>query len=226
MDSLDLQQPAESRAFAKPVNLWERLLARLGNGSFRGEYERLALPALPLVRCPAALGAAPRGAPAVSTPVLGRSHVSLSVPDLGDAVEFWVDVLGFEPLNDDPAFRFLLHRDARLAVVLTDHAGAVQGRFDEHNAGLDHLALAVGDLDTLQNWAAALTARGVATSGVVASDAGHHLNFRTPGDVPLETAAGYDHVLSQELAAVADLDRSRRGLGPNNRGQSARTARV
>jgi hypothetical protein len=34
MESLDLQQPAESRAFAKPVNLWERLLGRLGNGSF------------------------------------------------------------------------------------------------------------------------------------------------------------------------------------------------
>ena len=122
----------------------------------------------------------------MSTPVRGLSHVSLSVPDLADAVRFWVEVLGFEPLNDDAAYRFLLHRDARLAVVLTDHAGAVRGRFDEHNAGLDHLALAVGDLDTLQDWAAALAARGVATSGVIASDAGHHLNFRAPGDVPLE----------------------------------------
>ena len=122
----------------------------------------------------------------MNTPVLGLSHVSLSVPDLADAVPFWVDVLGFEPLNDDAAYRFLLHRDARLAVVLTDHAGTVHGRFDEHNAGLDHLALAVGDLDTLQHWAAALKARGVPMSGVVTSDAGHHLNFRAPGDVPLE----------------------------------------
>jgi catechol 2,3-dioxygenase-like lactoylglutathione lyase family enzyme len=117
---------------------------------------------------------------------LGISHVSLSVTDLAVAVDFWVDVLGFEPVNDDAAFRFLLHPEARLAVVLTDHAGAVRGSFDELNAGLDHLALAVGNIGTLQDWATVLAARGMSTSGLVSSDAGHHLNFRAPGDIPIE----------------------------------------
>lgn len=117
---------------------------------------------------------------------MGLSHVALSVPDLAIAAEFWVDVLGFEALDDDAAYRFLFHREARLAVVLTEHGGAVREGFDEHNAGLDHLALAVGDLDTLQHWATVLAGRGVTTAGVVASDAGHHLNFRAPGGIPLE----------------------------------------
>ena len=58
--------------------------------------------------------------------LLGVSHLGLSVPDMAAAARFWVDVLGFEPVNDDPAFRFLFHRAARIAVVLTDHAGTVQ----------------------------------------------------------------------------------------------------
>jgi catechol 2,3-dioxygenase-like lactoylglutathione lyase family enzyme len=82
-----------------------------------------------------------------------------------EAARFWVEVLGFEPRNDDPEFRLVFHREARLAVVVTDHAGTVQDRFDEHHPGLDHLALAVADLDDLERWRARLDEHGVPHSG-------------------------------------------------------------
>ena len=118
--------------------------------------------------------------------LVGLSHLSLSVPDLAAAVDFWVGVFGFEPLNDDPRFQFLLHREARLAVILTDHGGAVTGQFDEANPGLGHLALAVGDTDILRQWQAELDKRKIVNSGLVESDAGHHLNLRGPDSLPIE----------------------------------------
>ena len=118
--------------------------------------------------------------------LVGVSHLSFSVPDVAEAARFWVEVLGFEPRNDDPEFRFVFHREARLAVVLTDHAGTVGDVFDEHHAGLDHLALAVADVDTLEQFRAELDERRVPHSGVVASDGGWHLNLRGPGNFPIE----------------------------------------
>lgn len=42
------------------------------------------------------------------TPALGGvSHLAFSVPDLAEAARFWVEALGFEPVNDDPQVRFL-----------------------------------------------------------------------------------------------------------------------
>ena len=136
------------------------------------------------------------------TPTLaGVSHLSFSVPDLAAAVRFWVEVLGFEPVNDDPQFRFLLHRGARMAVVVTDHGGAVEGVFDERRAGLDHLGLAVTDLVTLEAWRTELDECGVPHSGVVATDAGWHLNLRAPGNFPIEL-----FVISEAFAGSIGLD--------------------
>jgi catechol 2,3-dioxygenase-like lactoylglutathione lyase family enzyme len=116
----------------------------------------------------------------------GVSHLSFSVPDLESAVAFWRDVLGFESQNDDPAYRFLLHRDARIAVILTSHGGAVRGPFSEHNPGLDHVSLAVSDPDELRRWAAQFPGPDGQPTPVVESDAGWHLNVRGPDDFPIE----------------------------------------
>ncbi len=118
--------------------------------------------------------------------LVGVSHLGLSVPDLASAVRFWVDVFGFEPMNDDPEFRFVFHRQARLALVVTDHGGTVRDVFDEHHPGLDHLALAVADRDSLEQWRVTLDEHGVPHSGVAESDGGWHLNLRAPGNFPVE----------------------------------------
>jgi glyoxylase I family protein len=135
--------------------------------------------------------------------LLGVSHLGFSVPDVAAATRFWVDVLGFEPMNDDPGFRFVFHREARIAVVLTDHDGTVQDRFDEHHPGLDHLALAVAELDDLERWRATLDEHGVPHSGLVESDGGWHLNLRAPGDFPIEL-----FVITEAFATSLGLDRA------------------
>jgi catechol 2,3-dioxygenase-like lactoylglutathione lyase family enzyme len=133
--------------------------------------------------------------------LLGVSHLAFSVPDVAAAIRFWVEVLGFEPMNDDPAFGFVFHREARIAVVVTDHGRTVLDTFDEHHPGLDHLALAVADRDDLEQWRSRLDAHGVPHSGVVESDGGWHLNLRAPGDFPVEL-----FVIGEAFATSLGLD--------------------
>lgn len=116
----------------------------------------------------------------------GLSHLGFSVHDVPAAVRFWTDVFGFRAVVDEAEYSFLIRVDIRLGIGLTDHAGTVTGGFDERRVGLDHLALAVPDVPSLQAWARWLDTRGVPHSGVVASDAGSHLNLRAPDAFPVE----------------------------------------
>jgi glyoxylase I family protein len=146
---------------------------------------------------------------ATDAPTLqGVSHLAFSVADLPAATDFWTRVMGFELTIEGPGFRFLVHYGIRLGLGLADHDGTVEGRFDEHRVGLDHVALAVSDLSTLETWARWLEDCGVSYSPIVASDAGHNLNLRGPDDFPVElfvmnaaTAAGFG--LSGPADAVA-----------------------
>lgn len=118
--------------------------------------------------------------------MLGLSHLALSVRDVAKAKEFWVDAMGFEVVTEEEAFCSLLERGARMAVIITDHTGTVAGPFDERRVGLDHLALAVPDVETLLCWEQRLRRLGVLTSEITESDAGHHLNLRAPDGVAIE----------------------------------------
>jgi catechol 2,3-dioxygenase-like lactoylglutathione lyase family enzyme len=133
--------------------------------------------------------------------VFGLSHLSLSVVDVRAARDFWVEVLDFDLVSEEPAYCFLLHRAAGLAVVLTDHGATVAGTFDEHHPGLDHVAYAVADVDSLRAWEEELTLRGVPHAAVVETDAGHHLNLRAPDDLPIEL-----YVMKPGFAAQLGLD--------------------
>lgn len=135
-------------------------------------------------------------------PLLGLSHLSLSVRDLGAARRFWVEVLGFEVVSDEEAFCFVFDRGLGLAVILSDHDEQVVDGFDHRQVGLDHLAYAVPDVESLTSWEQRLTRMGVPHSAVVETDAGHHLNLRAPDDVPLEL-----FVMKPEFAASLGVDR-------------------
>jgi glyoxylase I family protein len=137
----------------------------------------------------------------VTPRILGLSHVGLSVRDVHAARSFWVDVMGFELVSEEPAFCFVLDRGAGLAVILTDHGHTVAGAFGERRPGLDHLAYAVPDVEALLSWEQRLAGLGVPHSPVAETDAGHHLNLRAPDDVPLEL-----FVMKPSFAAVLGLD--------------------
>jgi len=133
--------------------------------------------------------------------ILGLSHVGLSVRDLDAAWHFWVDVLGFELIDQQPTFCFVFDRGAGLAITMTDHEQTVSGAFDEHHPGLDHLAYAVPDVESLLSWEQRLDGHGVAHSPIVETDAGHHLNLRAPDNVPIEL-----YVMKPEFASALGLE--------------------
>lgn len=140
--------------------------------------------------------------------VLGISHIALSVNDLPAAVKFWSEVMGFEKAADTPQYCLLLERSSSIGLAVTTHDDGVGLPFDHRRVGLDHLAFAIDDLAGLVAWAETLDRKGVDHSGIVESDAGHHLNVTAPDGLPIElfvmsadAAEGFG--LSGTRAAVA-----------------------
>lgn len=133
---------------------------------------------------------------ALQARILGMSHIALTVDDLPAAVEFWSQAMGFEKAGETSQYCLLLERTSSigLAVATHDHDDALP--FDHRRVGLDHLAFAVEDLAGLVAWADRLDGNGVEHSGIVNSDAGHHLNLTAPDGVPIEL-----FVMSAEAAA-------------------------
>jgi len=131
---------------------------------------------------------APAPIPAAGTaPELqGISHLGLTVANLDRAVEFWCSVMGFRLLLHEDEFCMVWHPAATMAIGLTAHGGSAVGPFDEQHVGLDHLALAVADVETLQSWADRFAELTVPHSPITETDAGHHLNVRATDNIALE----------------------------------------
>jgi glyoxylase I family protein len=132
--------------------------------------------------------------------ILGLSHVGLSVRNRDAARHFWIEVLGFELMDEQPHYCFVYDRGTGLAVTMTDHDQTVSGVFDEHHTGLDHLAYAVPDVESLLSWEQRLDGYGVPHSPIAETDAGHHLNLRAPDNVPIEL-----YVMKPEFGSLLGL---------------------
>ena len=124
---------------------------------------------------------------AASAPALnGISHLGLAVADLDATIDFWCRVMGFDLVVKGEEASMVWHPSALIAIGLTAHHGSVVGPFDEHHVGLDHLALAVADVPTLEDWVARFAEFSVPHSAIVETDAGHHLNVRAPDNLAIE----------------------------------------
>ena len=105
---------------------------------------------------------------------------------------WYQEVLGFERHSEveGDTFRPTRMRHPRLRdhVTLTEHQQGGGSRFDERRIGLDHLALAVGDLDELQVWKRRFEERGVAHSEIKETGPGASMiTLRdTPENIQLE----------------------------------------
>jgi hypothetical protein len=113
--------------------------------------------------------------------------------------------MGFATLFEGDELSMFADRSAGLAICVTNQQGLVEGSFNERRVGLDHLALAVADLATLQRWEQRLTDLNVPHDSITTSDAGIHLNLRAPDNFPVEL-----FVLTVEGAASL-------GLSPDDR---------
>lgn len=83
---------------------------------------------------------------------LGVDHVGLTVRDLNNSVDFFVNCLGWEMVGEKPDYPAVFVSDGYTRLTLWQVRDADDcNRFDRHNnIGLHHLALKVADLTTLQ----------------------------------------------------------------------------
>ncbi len=95
----------------------------------------------------------------------GAHHIGLTVPDVGQTRNFFVDTLGFAQVGEVPDYPAVFLTDGVTMITLwgaTDPATAVS--FDRKNViGLHHFALTVDDTDALESLHGVLQA----TDGVV-----------------------------------------------------------
>jgi glyoxylase I family protein len=136
-------------------------------------------------------------APTTTTaPITGFSHIQLLVSDVATSERWYTAALGLDVLTRSATGDYvaLIHRPARVVIVLTPHPGrpAADGVLDhgvlDHGV-LDHIAFAVPDGPTLQSWADQLTAAGIDHPGIVLELGKPSLQLRDPDGIAVELVA-------------------------------------
>ncbi|HMR48738.1 MAG TPA: VOC family protein [Arachnia sp.] len=120
--------------------------------------------------------------------IRGIHHVTLSVTELDGTIDWFHEVLGFELLTrvTHNGLDKALCRLGSTIVTFVDHGETrIEGPFDEHRVGLDHLSFAV-DATAVEAWGRRLDELGVTRSEIVDGLNGRVLSFRGPENIALE----------------------------------------
>lgn len=119
----------------------------------------------------------------------GIAHITLSVRDRDDSVDFYRDVLGFREYEttDEPRWlRTLCQHPSGLLLCLTQHRDHFNARFDHRHAGADHFAFAVSSLGELEEWEERLDAFDVDHTPILHREHGSLMMFEDPDGIQLE----------------------------------------
>ncbi len=125
------------------------------------------------------------GAPRIE----GFGHIDFTVTDSQRSIRWWTDVLGFRLVSTfaKPGFTgWSLWHPSGVPVGLMCHDDRTGDRFDERTVGLDHLALAVPDRETLEEWVRYLDQLGIAHSGIKDENGGPLITLRDPDNIQVE----------------------------------------
>ena len=119
------------------------------------------------------------------------AHVAVTVTDLGRSTRWYSQLLAAEPVLDEEEQAGGFHHTVFAIggghlLGLHTHPGGAAGSFDEHHAGLDHLAFACRDRDELQAWVTRLDELGIAHGGIKDASYGSGVSFRDPDGIALE----------------------------------------
>ncbi|HEX3334156.1 MAG TPA: VOC family protein [Acidimicrobiales bacterium] len=111
----------------------------------------------------------------MDAPIEGLSHFQLKVSDLDASVAWYKRALGLTELRADPGHYVALHSTTgRFRLVLS--TGGIVGT----PGALDHIALAVSDVDALSAWCEHLTAIGISHEGITSNIAGQSVDLFDP----------------------------------------------
>ena len=120
----------------------------------------------------------------------GLSHLGLRVTDLARAKRFYIDTLGCQLVREiDGAILVDVYGILiGLYGANPDSYYARHDRFDPFRVGLDHLALAIEDPDTLEALKQNLDAAGVPNNGVEEDPETHdrYISFHDPDGIAWE----------------------------------------
>ena len=121
-------------------------------------------------------------------PAIG--HVALTVSDLGVSVPWYERLFGLEPALDEDVVDFhhtVFMLDSGQGIGLHQFFDTKPNSpFDEHRAGMDHVAFGVADRSELLNWERRLDTLGIKHGGIVDAPYGSGLSFRDPDNIALE----------------------------------------
>jgi len=110
---------------------------------------------------------------------MGLSHVQLLVSDVAASARWYRAVLGLVLFDEDPDIGYVALR----------HRGAKLSSDDGAGVGLDHLAFAVPDGESLVSWAEHLGEVGIDHDGVVLENGHPSLQLRDPDGIAVELVA-------------------------------------
>jgi catechol-2,3-dioxygenase len=118
-------------------------------------------------------------------------HVAITVTDLSRSTPWYVALFGSEPVLDEDETRGGFHHTVFALpggqlFGLHTHPGSPADAFDEHRAGLDHVAFGCADRRELEAWVDRLDELGYPHGGIVDAPYGSGLSFRDPDGVALE----------------------------------------
>jgi catechol-2,3-dioxygenase len=115
----------------------------------------------------------------------------VTVTDLERSTRWYSELLAAEPgLDEDEQAGGFHHTvfalDGGQLFGLHTHPRGAGDRFDEHRAGLDHVAFACRDRSELEGWAARLEQLGIEHGGIKDAHCGSGVSFRDPDGIALE----------------------------------------
>ncbi len=108
-------------------------------------------------------------------PIERVSHLQLNVSDLDASVAWYQRALGLTELRGEPG-RYVVLQSAGGEFRLVLSAGGSAGR----PGALDHVALAVSDVDALSAWCGHLTEIGISHEGIKSNIAGRSVDLFDP----------------------------------------------
>ena len=126
----------------------------------------------------------------------GIHHLGLTVPNINETGDFFINILGFQLLGRDDAYPSLIITDGTTILTLWQVTNPDQLKeFDRHtNVGLHHFALNVGSLENLNKLFGQINNLGTINIEFAPEPMGstglYHTIFYLPGGIRAEFTGG------------------------------------
>ena len=118
----------------------------------------------------------------------GLSHLALRVANIAQAKHFYADTLGCQLVREIDGAVLVNVYGTLIGLYGSDSSSSSHDHFDPFRVGLDHLALAVEDTNTLEDLKRDLDAAGVRNHGVEEDLETHdkYISFYDPDGIAWE----------------------------------------